>query len=339
LIQKWVNGTATDYSVILWATNEDVNGYDLRFRSSEYGTTSDRPNLEVVYSTEATTSTVYFLKDHLGSIRATVLDSADAPVIGYDDYDPWGYPLALRTKAIPTAYLQGASKYKFTGNEYDDDLGLNLGYHIDRYYDHMIGRWGVPDPVQQYSLSPYVYGANNPLIIVDPFGADTMFVDWPKGKRTSQYIPDIVVEAPRYAPLYDPDVVGLASGALESPLFDVDDLAGGAKFLMKSGTKIGAGVVGGIFIKKAIKKPERLISLESLTIAGKLLELIENGKGDVAMALMKEMAKTSEGRKALSEVHEAASRLIAYAKDNKAATVLKTLQDNTGKFIQSEVKQ
>jgi hypothetical protein len=36
----------------------------------------------------------------LGSIRATVLDSAGAPVIGYDDYDPWGYPLALRTKAV-----------------------------------------------------------------------------------------------------------------------------------------------------------------------------------------------------------------------------------------------
>jgi hypothetical protein len=63
--------------------------------------------LEVVYSTEATTRTVYFLKDHLGSIRAAVLDSATAPVIGFDDYDPWGYPLATRTQAIPTPYLQG----------------------------------------------------------------------------------------------------------------------------------------------------------------------------------------------------------------------------------------
>jgi len=36
------------------------------------------------------TKTVYFLKDHLGSIRATVLDSATVPVIGFDDYDAWG---------------------------------------------------------------------------------------------------------------------------------------------------------------------------------------------------------------------------------------------------------
>jgi len=115
LTQKWVNGTAVNYGVILWATNEDVAGYTFRFYSSEATNPSDRPYLEVVYSTDEATKTVYFLKDHLGSIRATVLDSATAPVIGYDDYDPWGYPLALRTKPIPNAYLQGASKNKFTG--------------------------------------------------------------------------------------------------------------------------------------------------------------------------------------------------------------------------------
>jgi RHS repeat-associated protein len=191
LTQKWLNSPTSNYGVILWATNEDVAGYTMRFHSSEASNSSDRPYLEVVYSTEATTRTVYFLKDHLGSIRATVLDSAGAPVIGYDDYDPWGYPLALRTKAIPTAYLQGASKNKFTGNEFDDDFGLNWGYHIDRFYDHQIGRWWVVDPIDQYSLSPYVYAANNPLRFIDPFGADTMYVDWPNGKRTAHYIPDI----------------------------------------------------------------------------------------------------------------------------------------------------
>jgi RHS repeat-associated protein len=154
--------------------------------------------------------------------------------------------------------LQGASKNKFTGNEYDDDLGLNLGYHIDRYYDHMIGRWGVPDPVLQYSLSPYVYGANNPLIIVDPFGADTMYVDWPGGKRTAQYIPDIVVEAPR---LFDPRLGPSSAGYAESPLLEVDDLVGGVKFLAKEGAKIGAGVLMATLIKKGSKETvEKLVT-------------------------------------------------------------------------------
>ncbi len=170
LTQKWVNGTATNYGVILWATNENTVSYDLRISSSTANNDSIRPKLEVTWS--QIPRTVYFLKDHLGSIRATVLDSAGAPVIGYDDYDPWGYPLALRTKPIPNAYLQGASKNKFTGNQWDDDYGLNL-YHLGaRDYDPLIGR---PTKVDRFSikypsLSPYHYAANNPVLFIDATG-------------------------------------------------------------------------------------------------------------------------------------------------------------------------
>jgi len=175
LTQKWVNGSATNYGVILWATNENTDGKDLRFHSSEYSDNSLRPKLEITYSTEA--KTVYFLKDHLGSIRAAVLDSIGAPVIGYDDYDPWGYPLALRTKAIPNAYLQGASKIKFTGKERDEEHGLNWDYFGARYYDWVIGRWITLDPRESRDgvfISPYVYSFNNPMRFVDPDG------EWPK---------------------------------------------------------------------------------------------------------------------------------------------------------------
>lgn len=140
LTEKWINGTATNYGVILWDLYEYIDGKKLWFRSSEYSNSSEWPRLEVTYSTEAATKTVYFLKDHLGSIRATVLDSADARVLGYDDYDAWGYPLALRTKPIPTAYLQGASKNKFTGKEWDDEFGVNWVWVERRPYDSAIGR-------------------------------------------------------------------------------------------------------------------------------------------------------------------------------------------------------
>ncbi len=171
LTQKWVNGSATNYGVILWATSEGTDGKDLRFRSSEYTIFQNLwPKLEITYSTE--TKTVYFLKDHLGSIRATVLDSVGAPVIGYDDYDPWGYPLAGRTRAIPTVYLQGASKNKFTGNEWDNEYGLNL-YHFDwRPYDPETARWLILDALADArpEESPYSYTGNNPIVRIDPLG-------------------------------------------------------------------------------------------------------------------------------------------------------------------------
>jgi len=168
--------------VVLWATNETTDGYDLRFYSSEYTTDpTKQPKLEITYSTEL--KTVYFLKDHLGSVRATVLDSATAPVIGYDDYDPWGYPLAQRTKAIPNAYLQGASKNKFTGMEYDDDNGLNWVYFDWRRYIPEIGRWTSPDPLGQKhpEVTPYNYVLNNPMILVDPDGRQVKFGQLPAG--------------------------------------------------------------------------------------------------------------------------------------------------------------
>ena len=49
LTQKWVNLTATNYGVVLWATNETTDGYDLRFYSSDYTVdTTLRPKLEVI---------------------------------------------------------------------------------------------------------------------------------------------------------------------------------------------------------------------------------------------------------------------------------------------------
>jgi len=183
LTQKWLNSTAPNYGVMLRATNEDTAGYAMRFYSSEASPAFYQPYLEVVYSTEAAIKTVYFLKDHLGSIRATVLDSAGAPVIGYDDYDPWGYPLALRAKPIPNAYLQGASKNKFTGKERDDEFGLNLDYFGGRYYDWLRGQWISRDPLaEKYpSWSPYNYALNNPLKYVDRDGRDVVILNDPQG--------------------------------------------------------------------------------------------------------------------------------------------------------------
>ena len=124
LVQKWVVYPDSNHGVVLWATNENTEGYDLRFRSSDDGN-SDQPELEIIWYEPV--RSVYYLKDHLGSVRATVDDIGQ--VIGYDDYDPWGLQLAGRSMTN-----QANLPNKFTGKERDDDFELNWDYFGARYY-------------------------------------------------------------------------------------------------------------------------------------------------------------------------------------------------------------
>lgn len=48
-----------------------------------------------------------------------------------------------------------------------------------RFYDPQIGRWHSIDPASEnghYDYTPYAYVYNNPLIFIDPFGLDSVYV-------------------------------------------------------------------------------------------------------------------------------------------------------------------
>jgi len=85
--------------------------------------------------------TVYFLKDHLGSVRATVNDVGE--VLSYDDYDAWGLILNGRSMTA-----QANLPNKFTGKGWDDDFGLNWDYFGARYKDGISGRTRTIFPVR-----------------------------------------------------------------------------------------------------------------------------------------------------------------------------------------------
>ncbi len=117
----------------------------------------------------ADTTRNYYLKDHLGSIRA-VLNSTNT-VISAQDYDPWGYILENRT------YNATSMKYDFTGKERDDETSYD--YFGARYYDSKIGRWGQVEPLldKYVSWSSYAYGICNPICNVDINGLDNYVFD------------------------------------------------------------------------------------------------------------------------------------------------------------------
>jgi len=72
--------------------------------------------------------------------------------------------------------------YKYNGKELDRELGLDMYDYGARHYDASLGKWLIPDPLVEkyYSISPYVYVANNPVNLIDPTG---MSYDWVQDKE------------------------------------------------------------------------------------------------------------------------------------------------------------
>lgn len=108
----------------------------------------------------------FYLKDHLGTIRATI-DSTNT-VLSAQDVDAWGYQLENRS------FSNANQRYKFTGKEKDKDLENNYDYFGARYYDSRIGRWnGVEPKLDKYlSWSSYQYALCNPAVVFDKNGLD-----------------------------------------------------------------------------------------------------------------------------------------------------------------------
>ena len=113
----------------------------------------------------------FYVKDHLGSNRLLVDGNGNIEEVNH--YYPFGALMGDRCGV-------SRNKYKYTGKELDTMYGWNMQDHEARWYDPVVGRWMVTDPLQEkyYDISTYCYAYNNPIRYVDPTGMEGWLSDW-----------------------------------------------------------------------------------------------------------------------------------------------------------------
>ena len=111
----------------------------------------------------------YYHPDYLGH-NEYITDITGRPY-PYFHYSAFGESLIEKS----TNYGQFSSPYRFNGKELDPETGNY--YYGARYYNPVWGIWlGVDPKASKYpTLSPFVFVANNPVMLIDPNG---MEIDW-----------------------------------------------------------------------------------------------------------------------------------------------------------------
>ena len=115
----------------------------------------------------------FYLKDHLGNNR--VVADASGNAIQVKHYYPFGMSF---TEGFEQDIKPAKQLYKYNGKELDGENSLNWYDYETRQLTLDVPRFTTVNPLAEkhYSISPYVYCANNPVNAIDPDGKLPVFL-------------------------------------------------------------------------------------------------------------------------------------------------------------------
>jgi RHS repeat-associated protein len=107
----------------------------------------------------------FYVRDHLGSIRAVINDSGAER--GRWNFGIWGERGANEITSSPVE-----AEFGYTGHLIHERSGLEVAPF--RFYDPLNARWTSRDPIgENGGINLYGYVSNNPINAVDPWGLAT----------------------------------------------------------------------------------------------------------------------------------------------------------------------
>lgn len=169
-LSMWEGAEAGSAGTCSWLTGQNVYLWPAEYLvyGVEYpGIREDIPRL----SLRPDGTPEYRLTDHLASVRQTL--DAGGTIVNRLDYEPFGAVLSS----------QGVERQSFNSREHDaEDEMSNNGV---RKLDERLGRFVAVDPLWavEYSMSPYQYSLNAPMVLSDPSG---LVVDYSKNPKYAQ---------------------------------------------------------------------------------------------------------------------------------------------------------